>query len=493
MGIKVDFFIKHVRPADMEAWKYICGNQAGGSLAAWLLANGVSQEDIDHAFNDWAALALVDIKDPQNLPIFIRAAQDISVARWTELYNTDYSTILFLNGPLLKQLSYESSRRQNQEFNFDPYEHIPLAVTINRLGRLPTTAVNVNGATVRVDAQGDCFHFVNLIEGYNNMTTLSSEALRRFNRSVAYAEQTFQHAGEQATRHHIHQFFGISPAPAASPTRLALAVEAPASSDLNSLLNGVGTAPGASTIVTVPSAPISGDLPLIQNVQTLDSYIATLTALVMYNDHPEEYNLSDKQQAAQFVIDLANARNFVVTGGTVKAIPMYLPMGKADTQSFNKSTTSVDLHIDLLDALFGALSLPLTVLTELDAILTEISDALKNLQLSFETQTQTLNHFVSFYHLVQFPGTNPPINQMNVEFIYIQLKQSSWAAAVSIGKHSGTVSHFTLDMTTTRTTATMSAGVVAANTSSIVSSLMKLTGNDATTISNMTKMKGVKA
>ena len=44
----------------------------------------------------------------------------------------------------------------------------------------------------------------------------------------------------------------------------------------------------------------------------------------------------------------------------------------------------------------------------------------------------------------------------------------------------------------TRTTASMSAGIVAANTSNIVNALMQLTQNDAATISKMTGMKGVK-
>lgn len=271
-------------------------------------------------------------------------------------------------------------------------------------------------------------------------------------------------------------------------TTNALTADTPSSSSLNDLLNGVGTAPGATTVVTVPAAPATGDIALVQNVQTLDSYIATLTALVMYNNHPAPYDLSDKKQAAQFVIDLANARNFVVTGGTVKAIPMYLPMGEASTQSIHKSTTSADLHLELLTAMFGALGLPAAVMTELDGILTEVNQSLQSLKLSFETQDQTLNHFVSFYHLVPVEGSNPVINMMNVEFIYLQLAQSSWQA--SVGKSS--VDHFSLDVTMTRTTASMSAGIVAANTSNIVNALMQLTQNDAATISKMTGMKGVK-
>jgi hypothetical protein len=122
------------------------------------------------------------------------------------------------------------------------------------------------------------------------------------------------------------------------------------------LLNDVGSAPGTTTVVTVPAAPVTGDMALIQNVQTLDSYIATLTALVQYKNHPAMYDLSDKQQATQFVIDVANARNYVVTGGVVNAMPMYLPMGAASTQTINKTTTSADLptFIQAADAISQA-------------------------------------------------------------------------------------------------------------------------------------------
>ncbi|WP_428657736.1 hypothetical protein [Runella sp.] len=299
----------------------------------------------------------------------------------------------------------------------------------------------------------------------------------------SYAEEIFKLSAEAGAIKNVHSAFNLKATPSATTV-----ASGASSDDLNTLLNNVGTAPGATTVVTVPAAPVTGDAALVQNVQTLDSYIAVLTALVMYNSHPQMYDLSDKQQAAQFVIDLANARNFVVTGGTIKAIPMYLPMGEASTQTINKSTTSADLHLDLLTAMFGSLGLPAAVLTEMDGILTEVADSLKSLQLTFTDQTQTLNHLVSFYHLVPVTGSNPVINQMNVDFIYIQMEQNSWKA--SIGKSS--ISNFNLNVTMTRTTATMSAGIVAANTSNIVNSLMQLTTNDATTISKLTKMKGIK-
>ena len=164
MGIRVDFLIKHVRPVDMEAWQLVCQDRGPGSLVAWLLANGVAQADVDHALHDWAAVALVDVHAPENHPLVIRAAQEISQARWSTLYNTDYSTIMFLNAPLLKELSFVSSEKRGKAFVFDPHESIPLAVTINRLRQPPAVVQNASGAAVAADANGDCCHLDGLIE-----------------------------------------------------------------------------------------------------------------------------------------------------------------------------------------------------------------------------------------------------------------------------------------------------------------------------------------
>jgi hypothetical protein len=262
----------------------------------------------------------------------------------------------------------------------------------------------------------------------------------------------------------------------------------PSPNALNSMLNGVAAAPAATTVVTVPSAPASGDVALIQEVQVLDSYIAVLTAIVMYTKHPEPYDLSKPDQAAQFVVDLADARNYVVTGGEVKAIPMYLPLGQATTQHIEKSTTSAELHVELLTAMFAGFGLPEKTLTELDSILTEVANSLKALQLSFSSEKQTLNSFVSFYHLVPVEGSEPPVHEMQASFIYLQMSQSSWKA--SAGKSS--VEHFSLDMLMTKSVGTMSAGIVAANSSTIINALKGLTEHDPTQISEMTGMRGVK-
>jgi hypothetical protein len=161
MGIRVDFLIKHVRPCDIEAYGMICNDPDGNSLRAWLLNAGVSEESINIAYNSWAALAVLQL-DNQTIPQFVAAAQVISQARWAELYHTPFSSIMFLNGPLLKELSYQSAKNAGKSFDFLPAEVIPIVVTIAQVGA-PTYRLSVTGAKLAADANGNCCHFEAII------------------------------------------------------------------------------------------------------------------------------------------------------------------------------------------------------------------------------------------------------------------------------------------------------------------------------------------
>jgi hypothetical protein len=162
VGITPDFMIKHVRPYGMDAYRMVCSPGAR-TLSDWLLNNGVTQAELDAAFNIWAQIAILDINDQQNLQMFVTAADAISQARWQEYYATAASTIMFLNDALLKELSLTSEREAGNAFDFEPYEVIPLAVTIQRQGGQQTVARSVNGAHLAADGNGDCVHFAGLI------------------------------------------------------------------------------------------------------------------------------------------------------------------------------------------------------------------------------------------------------------------------------------------------------------------------------------------
>lgn len=162
MGINADFLIKHVRPADMESYQLICNARGPGSLHDYLLQAGVTPQQINAAFNIWAGLALLDINDPANIQAYANAAIAISQARWQEFYPTSASTIMFLNGPLLRELSYQAERNANQNFDFDPAEQIRLAITVPQHGNQVTVARDVDGAHLASDAAGNACHFAGL-------------------------------------------------------------------------------------------------------------------------------------------------------------------------------------------------------------------------------------------------------------------------------------------------------------------------------------------
>ncbi len=262
----------------------------------------------------------------------------------------------------------------------------------------------------------------------------------------------------------------------------------PSSDDLSTLLNQVGQAPGATPIATVPNDPQTYQLQLLGNVQTLESYIAVLTAIVLYNKHPEPYDLSDKKQAAQFIIDTANAKNFVMSGGTVKDIALYLPQLSTSNDQKTLHTSTTSIHVDLLKVLFQGLSLAAGALTELDGVLTDVVQTLDDLKLQFSSQTETFNHQISYYYFAPVEGSNPPLQQMKVRFIYLEVDLASWKVSTNKAEHK----EFDFSMSITTTDSVMNNNMVSSNASAIAQSCLTLTSNDTATIQKMIGSKGIK-
>jgi len=163
MGISADFLIKHVRPYGQEAFDMMCLATGPNSLRAWLLQQHVPQLDINLAFAAWMTTANLPISN-ETEPRFVASATLSSNARWSELWPTGLSTIVFLTAPLLKQLSAVSENHPGQSLDFDGAEYIPIAVTVSSTpGTQPTVNLNAEGMSIAVDAQGNCVHFAGLI------------------------------------------------------------------------------------------------------------------------------------------------------------------------------------------------------------------------------------------------------------------------------------------------------------------------------------------
>lgn len=189
MVIRVDFLIHHICLSGMDAWESICKPRGEGTFADWFSQNGYSDVEIDKHFETWANIAQFDINDSLNLQNLISVAQTHAEAREKYLgKGFKYSTMLFLNDRLYRELNEETSiiadilfsdfgklnsklcgngtNPNCREFDYKPSEPIPLAINISRKPGIPPEVFrNVMGVTVGVNPKGDCIHFGKLTGG----------------------------------------------------------------------------------------------------------------------------------------------------------------------------------------------------------------------------------------------------------------------------------------------------------------------------------------
>lgn len=273
----------------------------------------------------------------------------------------------------------------------------------------------------------------------------------------------------------------------------------PSQDSLNDILNNAIKVPSTTSIAAVPSSvtnpgspPDTVLLKMLSQVRTLESYISTLTAFCIYNEHPAPYDITKPDQASAFAVAMAKWRSYVITGGAVKAMAAYLPVTSLVAQNFSKNVTSADLHLGFLTELFGGFGLPGAAMKQLDSILTGVVDQLKQVKLSFETQSSSLDHFLTYYYFATVQGTGgdsgiPAMFDCKVRTMFLHIDQSSWKAA--IGKSS--VNHFSFNMNYVDMDTTM--GDLTEDVSAINASIKQLTGKTDVEISAIMSPKAITA
>jgi hypothetical protein len=157
MGIGLGFFIKHVRPHGKDSVATILQ----GGLKPWLKENKVPEEQITTLLLTWGTRADAEISD-KTIEIFVDSAKLVSLARWEELYKTTYSTVLFLDGKTMKELSEQSDKNKGKNFTFTPTSRIPIAVTFNKSGAYQVDK-DVKSVNVASDNDGNCCHLDSLV------------------------------------------------------------------------------------------------------------------------------------------------------------------------------------------------------------------------------------------------------------------------------------------------------------------------------------------
>jgi hypothetical protein len=319
----------------------------------------------------------------------------------------------------------------------------------------------------------------------NKMTVFAKNDLAILNKS---AEQLSSHltAAHQERSAYLLQ--------SRAPVAAAPAGDTPSSTNLNDILNNVVKAPSVTSITAVASQPDNNMDQMLGQVQTLDSYISLLTAFCLCNEHPAPFDISKPLEASQFTRSMAKWRNYVATGGAVKAMAGYLPVSGITTENFSKSVTSADLHFEFLNHFFGDFSLPEKSRKQLDSILTKVAGKLGSLNMSFEQQSDTLDHFLTYYYFDTVSGTGgpdqpPPMYICNVRLFYFHIDQTSWKA--SVGKSS--VNHFSFNMNYFISDTRMNSRLVATDMDAINSTIRNLTSKTAQQVNESMNMQGIEA
>ncbi|WCG81476.1 hypothetical protein [Pectobacterium sp. A5351] len=267
----------------------------------------------------------------------------------------------------------------------------------------------------------------------------------------------------------------------------------PSTESLNDILNNAVKIPSTTSVVTVPENKIDNTmLQMLSQVRTLESYISTLAAYCIYNEKPGGYDITDPKQAALFTQSMAKWRSYVISGGAVKAMASYLPVSSVVSQSFQKQVTSAELHLEFLTQLFGGFGLPDRAMKELDSILTGVVNQLKSVNFSFESESSSVDHFLTYYYFDTVAGTGgssgiPAMYDCKVRTMYLHIDQRSWK--VSIGKSS--VSKFAFNMNYFDMDTIM--GNVANDMQAINSAIKQLTGKTDVEISALMSPKAIKA
>ena len=156
MGITADFLIKHVRPLDVQAVATIFDQGFETYLRTVL---GMSVQEVAALKRAWTTTAGLNPGTQQAQ--FVTAADQVAQARWTQLYQTNASTIFYLTSAQLATLSHGGqlsgpNRSRVIDFSGDP---IRIAVTIRR-NAAPQLLANVTGINATTDANSNIVHLI---------------------------------------------------------------------------------------------------------------------------------------------------------------------------------------------------------------------------------------------------------------------------------------------------------------------------------------------
>ncbi|NSX86941.1 hypothetical protein G6L86_15190 [Agrobacterium tumefaciens] len=156
MPLLSNFVVKHIRPFG-EAGYDAFGN---AQTIEFLSSLGLSTGDIASIFAAWRLAALADPVGESNL--LVAAANALAQARWENLYETQMSTVLFLDDVQLESLSHLEPGA-NSNFSWRSPTPIAAAVTIHNGSNRHHIIWEATGFSGGTDENGWISHFADLL------------------------------------------------------------------------------------------------------------------------------------------------------------------------------------------------------------------------------------------------------------------------------------------------------------------------------------------
>lgn len=275
----------------------------------------------------------------------------------------------------------------------------------------------------------------------------------------------------------------------------SFALAAPATSaadneadDLFSLVQSSKKAPGATSIAVVdttgPAAssgkPTQDALEIYNDMLTLSSLANVVAMQGVYKDHPEKFDITNSKEARAFTQAQAVNLNDTFT----RRLGAYAVPSETTAQLYDKEISSAELHTEFLSTLFQSFNFAPAALAKLDGVLTQVTDSLKKLNISIESETQTFDHliFTNYIEAMDIQGLSEKVLVGKIRLFYLKISQKSWKAVVA--KHSATHMHFTMNYFDT--IFTINSKLVRGDISNITGLIEKFTNHSFKEMSKLT-------
>lgn len=157
MPILSNFVVKHIRPFGEAGYDTFSNN---AQTIEFFSSLGLGTGDIANIFAAWRLAALADPVGESNL--LVAAANALAQARWEYLYETQMSTVLFLDDVQLESLSHLEPGA-NRNFSWRSPTRIAAAVTIHNGSNRHHIIWEATGFSGGTDENGWISHFADLL------------------------------------------------------------------------------------------------------------------------------------------------------------------------------------------------------------------------------------------------------------------------------------------------------------------------------------------